>query len=121
MTLATRLYHVHIYREMRLYFAGLEASSPQEAARIASQKPTDEADTIDDCEGETLAALVDIDGDSEYAQTQLIDFKAPRRAEIQEMLQSVLLALDHHAHWLPGMPSHLASLIHRTLVLTQTL
>src|SRR5207244_1946950 len=68
------LYNVHIYREMRLYFPGIEAQSPHEAARIAADKPTDEAALIEDCEGQTLAALVDVAGDECFEQSQIIDF-----------------------------------------------
>ena len=41
---------------------GIEADSHEAAASIARDKPTDQADSIDDCEGETLAALVDVAG-----------------------------------------------------------
>ena len=49
-------YNVHIYRELRLVFAGIEAGSPEEAAARARDLDTAEADEIDDCEGETFAA-----------------------------------------------------------------
>ena len=62
-------YNVHIYREMRLVFGGIEAGSPEAAASIARDKTTGEADSIDDCEGETIAALVDVQGDEEYEQS----------------------------------------------------
>ena len=32
------LYNVHLYREMRLHFPGVEANTPEEAARIAADK-----------------------------------------------------------------------------------
>src|SRR5207244_6904068 len=77
------LYNVHIYREMRLYFPGIEAQSPHEAARIAADKPTDEAALIEDCEGQTLAALVDVAGDECFEQSQIIDFDL----DIHELLK----------------------------------
>ena len=56
------LYNVHLYREMRLVFEGISAETPEAAAAIARDKPTDESVEIADCEGETLSALVDVDG-----------------------------------------------------------
>jgi hypothetical protein len=70
------LYNVHIYREMRLAFEGIKAESHEEAAAIARDKLTGDADAIDDCEGVTLAALVDVAGDGEYEQSRIIDFEA---------------------------------------------
>lgn len=69
------LYHVHIYREMRLYFPGIEASTRNEAARIAADRPTAEADYTEDCDGENLAALVDVAGDDGFDQSVTIDLR----------------------------------------------
>jgi hypothetical protein len=74
----TNTYNVHIYREMRLVFGGIEADTPEAAATIARDKPTEEADSIDDCEGETLSALVDLAGDEEYEQSRSISFEEER-------------------------------------------
>jgi hypothetical protein len=52
-------YRVHIYREMRLVFDGIEAETPEAAARVAGNKHFDECDDWSDCEGENLSALVD--------------------------------------------------------------
>jgi len=68
------LYNVHVYREMRLYFPGIEAQTPHEAARIAANKPTDEAALTEDCDGVTLAALVDVAGDDGFEQSKTIEF-----------------------------------------------
>jgi len=68
-------YHVHLYREMRLVYSGIEADHHAHAADIARNKPTDEADEIADCEGVSLGALVDVDGDEEYEQSEMIDFE----------------------------------------------
>jgi hypothetical protein len=75
-------YNVHIYREMRLTYIDIKADTPEAAAAIASDKPTDAADNIDDCEGENLAAVVDVAGDEDYSQSVTIDFKVeqPRKA-----------------------------------------
>jgi len=74
----SKVYNVHLYREMRLAYSGIEAASPEAAADKARDLATDQADSIDDCEGETLAALVDLVGDEEYSQTRLIDFEPAR-------------------------------------------
>ena len=71
-------YNVHIYREMRITFGGIEAETSEDAAAIARDKPTSDADGIDDCEGESLSALVDVAGDEEYEQSQFIAFEAER-------------------------------------------
>ena len=59
---------------MRLYFPGIRADSHEAAARIAADTCTDEA-AYEDCQGENLTALVDVQGDAEYLQTQIIDFE----------------------------------------------
>ena len=43
-----KTYNVHIYREMRLYFPGVDAESHETAARIAAEKCTDEAEYVED-------------------------------------------------------------------------
>jgi hypothetical protein len=115
MTPSPTRYIVHIYREMRLTFPGIEAPSPEAAACMAADKPTHDADTIDDCEGDSLTALVDVEGDTEYLQSRFIDFEpaqlqkaAPR---LRAALQEVLLALRHYRHWEAGMPGHLIDVI----------
>ncbi|MHC5536786.1 hypothetical protein ACYOEI_00765 [Singulisphaera rosea] len=72
------LFNVHIYREMRLSFEGIEADSPEAAATIAHERPTGDADGIDDCDGEDLGALVDVVGDETFEQSVIIDFAAER-------------------------------------------
>jgi hypothetical protein len=84
------IYNVHIYREMRLYFPGIQAESHEAAARIAAEKCTDEADDVEDCQGENLTALVDVQGDGEYLQTQIIDFEPTLlRDHAEELLRAV--------------------------------
>lgn len=75
----TNIYNVHIYREMRLAYEGIEADSHEEAAALARDKPTNDAVEIDDCEGETLSALVDVAGDDEYEQSRFINFEDERQ------------------------------------------
>jgi hypothetical protein len=74
----TNTYNVHIYREMRLTYGGIKAESQEAAASIAREKLTSDADSIDDCDGETIAALVDVQGDEEYEQSRMINFEAER-------------------------------------------
>src|SRR4051794_3749798 len=71
-------YIVNLYREMRLSYTDIEADTPQAAAAIASGKATDDADNVEDCEGENLAALVDVAGDEDYSQSVTIDFEPER-------------------------------------------
>jgi hypothetical protein len=55
-------YTVHLYREMRLVFPDIEAATHNEAARLASLKPTNDAEHIEDCEGHAFSALVEREG-----------------------------------------------------------
>jgi hypothetical protein len=82
---------VHLYREMRLSYTDIEADTPEAAAAIAAGKPTDDADTIEDCEGQNLAALVDTAGDDDYSQSVTIDFEPER---IRNAAPKVLAALE---------------------------
>jgi hypothetical protein len=69
-------YNVHIYREMKLLYGGIEADSHEEAARIASDRLTEEADSMDDCDGETFGALVDVAGDENFQHSQTVNFES---------------------------------------------
>ena len=71
-------YNVHIYREMRLKFDDIEADSLEEAAQKAHDMHFDDSDDWSDCEGETLSALVDVQGDKEYELSRVIDFEPGR-------------------------------------------
>jgi hypothetical protein len=79
-------YNVHIYREMRLVFAGIESETPETAAAIARGMQTQDAVEIDDCEGMTLSALVDVDGDEEYEHSVVIDFEEERHRKAAPVL-----------------------------------
>lgn len=57
------IYNVHTYREMRLYFPGIAADTPAEAAKIAAGRSAAEADSTEDCDDENLTALVEVAGD----------------------------------------------------------
>jgi hypothetical protein len=87
-------YIVHIYREMRLTVADIEADTPEAAAAITRDRPTGDADDIEDCEGETLSALVDMAGDEDYEQSRLIDFEAERHRKGAPKLLEALKAMD---------------------------
>ena len=85
-------YNVHVYREMRLVFGGIEAATHEEAATLARSKPTDQADEIADCEGENIAALVDVQGDEDYGESRIIDFEAERQRQAAGALLSTMKA-----------------------------
>lgn len=91
-------YTVHLFREMRLSYCGIEAATPEEAAEITRDKPTGEADDIEDCDGETLSALVDQAGDDEYEHSRLIDFEAERQRKTAASLLASLQAVLPYAH-----------------------
>ena len=92
------LYNVHIYREMRLFYSGIEAETPEDAARIAAGKPTDDAHEIEDCNGDDLGALVDVVGDDQYEESVMIDFAFERmRKAAPDLMQAIpsLIGLVH--------------------------
>jgi len=84
------LYNVHIYREMRLKYEGIQAATPEQAAEIAGDKPTGDADEIEDCEGYTSTALVDVVGDEEYQHSRWIDFEPERLRNAAPLLLEAL-------------------------------
>jgi hypothetical protein len=89
-------YIVNLYREMRLSYADIEADTPQAAAAIVSGKLTADADNIEDCEGQNLAALVDMAGDEDYSQSIMIDFEAERiRNAASKLLAALTYALEY--------------------------
>ena len=71
-------YIVHLYREMRLTYTNIEADTPEGAAATAGSKTTDDADNVEDCEGQNLAALIDVAGDEDFSQSVTIDFEPER-------------------------------------------
>ena len=89
-------YNVHLYREMRLFFPGVEAATPEEAARIAAGKQADAAASIDDeCDGENLAALIDVVGDDQYQLSVTIDFEPERlRKAAPHLLAACQMVVD---------------------------
>ena len=87
-----KTYNVHIYREMRLFFPGIVASTAEEAARLAAEMPSGAAQALDDCDGENLAALVGVSGREDGKQNWMIDFD-PVRAIAPDLLTVLALAL----------------------------
>jgi hypothetical protein len=84
------VYNVHLYREMRLYYPGIKAASHEEAARIAADRSSADADMVEDCDGENLAALIDVDGDTEYLQSRTVDFEPTvLRTHAEEVLKAM--------------------------------
>jgi len=63
---------------MRLVFNEIEADTPDAAAHIAAGKPFDECDECCDCEGTTLAALVDEAGEDGQEGVAIVDFEDGR-------------------------------------------
>ena len=96
-------FNVHIYRELRLLFEGIEADSLAHAAALARDRATSEADEIDDCDGETFSALVDIVGDAQYEQSRMIDFEDERRRRaaphLLEACHYVQPHLEEYVRW----------------------
>jgi hypothetical protein len=89
------LYNVHIYREMRLYFPGIEAATADHAAKVAANKPTDAAEYTEDCDGETLAAMIDVVGDDQFEKTVTVDFEHEKeRKAASELLAALQAASD---------------------------
>ncbi len=82
------IYTVHVYREMRLVFPGIEAATPEEAARLAAAKPTYSSDDIEDCEGLTYSALVDVQGGQDHADSRTVRLRADG-GEIEQAHASV--------------------------------
>jgi hypothetical protein len=72
------VYNVHIFREMRLKFDGIEADTPEAAAAIADDKLADQADEIEDSDGVGFSAVVDLVGDGEDTFCRAIYFEAGR-------------------------------------------
>ena len=74
-------YHVHVHRELRLTISPVTADSPEQAAEVARHLPTDEALSIDDCDGATLAALVDHAGGDRFEPSARFEFAVVRPRE----------------------------------------
>ena len=85
-------YNVHLYREMRLFFPGIVASTAEESATIAADMPSGAAEALEDCDGENLAALVGVVGREDCKQNWMIDFD-PVRAIAPDLLTVLGLAL----------------------------
>jgi len=100
-------YIVHIYREMRLIYEGIEAESPEAAAAIARDKPTDDADGLEDCNGTDLSGLVDVVGDQDYSQSVAIDFASERLRKVApKLLASLEAILPYAEHEAYGLERH---------------
>lgn len=85
-------YIVHLYREMRLTYADIEADTPQAAAAITRDKPTGDADDVNECDGETSAAHVDMAGDEDYSQSVTVDFEPEQQRKAAPKLLAALEA-----------------------------
>jgi hypothetical protein len=84
------IYNVHIYRQMRLVLKGIAADSHEAAAASVRDKQTDHYDDIADCDGETIYACVDVQGNEGYEQSRWIDFEPERERKAAPRLRSAL-------------------------------
>lgn len=91
-------YNVHLFREMRLYFPGIEAESQAEAARIAAETDSCEAEEVEDCNGADLGAMVDVVGDRDFSRSALIDFEPARMAKLAPELAAALKTVVEMEH-----------------------
>jgi hypothetical protein len=91
------IYNVHIYREMRLFFPGIEAATPETAAQIAADKLTTDAEYTEDCDGENLAAMIDVVVDDDFSRTVTIDFEVERLRKAAPMLLAALEGIIFYA------------------------
>ena len=101
------IYNVHIYREMRLHYPGITADTPEQAARVAADRPTPDAETIEDCDGDNLAALIDVAGDDEFTRSVTLDFEPERLRKIAPELLQALQTLAEQAD--EDCPAHYRS------------
>lgn len=53
-------YNVHIYREMRILYQDIKADTPEAAAESCRDFPSDAGCDPVDCDGQTFAAVVDV-------------------------------------------------------------
>ena len=90
-------YNVHLCREVRLFFPGIEADTPEEAAKTAAEKATDEAECAEDCEGENLAALVDVVGDGEFTQSVITEF-GRKKYNLEEVFLGIIEGDQEHGN-----------------------
>jgi hypothetical protein len=86
-------YTVHVYREMRVVFTGVIADTPEEAASVAADLRTEQADRVCDCQGSNLYALVDIEGDGWSQRSRDVAFEAGRMLDLGPKMQEALEAL----------------------------
>lgn len=86
-------FNVHLYREMRLYYPGITAANAEEAVRVADLKSTREAHHIEDCDAATIAALVDLEGNTDYDHSRLIDLD-PKQSAIATLLTALAGLID---------------------------
>jgi hypothetical protein len=89
-------YNVHLYREMRLEYVGIEADTPEAAVRIARAGLTEDADDIGES-SEDLSARVEIDGDAPLERPLTIHFE-PERHAARALLAACRMVVDRWEH-----------------------
>jgi hypothetical protein len=91
-------YTVHLYREMRPPFFDIEADTPEQAAKMVAEYPSEKAESCEDCDGENLAALVDLVGDEDFSESVTIDLD-PAKAAARELYDVLEMALKLKGGW----------------------
>jgi hypothetical protein len=95
------LYNVHMDREVHLTYESIEADTAYAAADIALDRSVGAADDIDDCAGESFAAVIDVASDDQFEQFVTIEFEAERlRKAAPDMLDALreFIAVDELAN-----------------------
>lgn len=92
-------FNVHIYREMKLLFMGVEADTPEAAAEIAEPLTLNDAvyqNCVEECEGQTFAALVDVVGDKDYSLSRVVEFEPElQRKAAPKLLRALEMASNY--------------------------
>lgn len=71
-----KLFDVHLYRVMRVTFRSIVAIDQDAAVENASElaRRGNRPDEVDDCEGEIVHVMVDLQGDDDYESSKTYDF-----------------------------------------------
>jgi hypothetical protein len=88
------LYNVHLYREVRLFFQGIEANTAEEAAAKAAHLDTADADFIASCNRANLAAHVALAGE-DFSTAVSIHFERSLRQASPDLLAALQYALEY--------------------------
>ena len=91
-------FNVHIFREMRIPYQDIEADSPQAAAESCRDFPCEMGCDPVDCDGQTFAARVDVQGVGN-TPSHLIYFEPERqRRAAPKLLAACRMIVDRWEH-----------------------